>query len=237
MLALYLALGLCAGVLTTLAGMGGGLFLVAVIGVLRGPHEALAITAPALMLSNLHRTLMFRREIDRRVAGLIALGAIPGALLGGLVLPAIPAAIVSVLLVLTTVAALLRARGLLKLEPGRRSLVVAGSGIGALAATSGGAGLLVAPLVMSTGLRGLAYVSTVSCTAVALHVGRIAGYGAVGLLSVALLPFMVLLLGGLLGGNLLASRLRRYLRPEHEPRIELGALVLTTALALLGLAH
>ena len=35
-------LGLCAGVLTTLAGQGGGLFLLLLCSLLVGPHAALA---------------------------------------------------------------------------------------------------------------------------------------------------------------------------------------------------
>jgi uncharacterized protein len=233
---LFLALGVFAGVLTTVAGMGGGLFLVAVVGILRGPHEALAITSPALLVSNLHRTLMFRKSVDRRVAALLSSGAIPGAILGGLLLPALPSMLVTLLLVATTGLALLRSRGLLTLSPGRNSLVAAGSGIGALAATSGGAGFLVAPVVMSTGLKGLPYVATVSCCAVALHIGRVAGYGMSGLLAASLLPMIGALLVGLVTGNLIAARYRDRIPPEVEGKIELGALVTTAILALVGVA-
>ena len=52
------ALGTIAGILTTLAGQGGGLFLLLAIAALVGPHEALAITAPALLLGNLHRAVL-----------------------------------------------------------------------------------------------------------------------------------------------------------------------------------
>ncbi len=233
---LFLALGVFAGMLTTVAGMGGGLFLVAVVGILRGPHEALAITSPALLVSNLHRTLMFRKSVDRRVAALLSSGAIPGAVLGGLLLPALPSMLVTSLLVVTTGLALLRSRGLLNVSPGRNSLVAAGSGIGALAATSGGAGFLVAPVVMSTGLKGLPYVATVSCCAVALHIGRVAGYGMSGLLAASLLPMIAALLVGLVTGNLIAARYRDRIPTAVETKIELGALVTTAILALVGVA-
>jgi uncharacterized protein len=233
----FLLLGIFAGVLTTVAGMGGGLFLVAVVGLLRGPHEALAITSPALLVSNIQRTVMYRHAVDKRVAALLSSGAIPGAILGGLLLPALPSVLVTLLLVMTTALALMRARGLLTISPGRKSLVFAGSGIGALAATSGGAGFLVAPVVMSTGLRGLPYVATVSCCAVALHIGRVAGYGISGLLVAELIPPIAVLLVGLVTGNLIASRFRDKIPDGLESKIELGALVLTAGLALIGVAR
>ncbi len=124
----------------------------------------------------------------------------------------------------------------MKVSPGRKSLVAAGSGIGALAATSGGAGFLVAPVVMSTGLRGLPFVATVSCRAVALHLGRVAGYGISGLLVPGLLPMIGALLVGLLAGNLVAARYRRHMPPKLEGRIEVGALIATALLALAGVA-
>lgn len=233
---LFLLLGVFAGMLTTVAGMGGGLFLVAVVGILRGPHEALAITSPALLVSNLQRTFMFRHAVDRRVAALLSSGAIPGAILGGLLLPRLPSLIVTLLLVATTGLALLRSQGLLTIAPGRKSLVAAGTGIGALAATSGGAGFLVAPVVMSTGLKGLPYVATVSCCAVALHIGRVAGYGMSGLLVVSLLPMIGALLAGLVLGNLVAARYRDRIPTAVQAKIELGALVTTAILALAGVA-
>ena len=79
-------LGLLAGLLTTVAGMGGGLFLIVALGVTRGPHVALALSAPALLLANLHRAWLFRAHLDRGVASRLAAGAIPGAILGAVVM-------------------------------------------------------------------------------------------------------------------------------------------------------
>jgi len=103
------ALGLLAGVLTTLAGQGGGLFLIVACSILVGPHEALAITAPALLLGNLHRAVLFRRFIHRGIAVRVVVGAIPGAFCGGLVAGAIPPWAIEALLVGLTVVAIARA--------------------------------------------------------------------------------------------------------------------------------
>ena len=94
-----LFLGLCAGALTTLAGQGGGLFLLLILAVLVGPKAALAITAPALLLGNLHRAVLFRKAIDRGVAARMMLGAVPGAFAGGLLAGALPEWTLQVMLV------------------------------------------------------------------------------------------------------------------------------------------
>lgn len=234
---LFVALGLVAGVLTTVAGMGGGLFLIAVIGVLCGPHLALVLTSPALFVSNAHRTFMYRRQVDWRVAGKVAMGAVPGALLGGLLLPAIPEVVIAGLLVVTTTLAILRAKGIFRLKPGGRSLVGAGASVGALASTSGGAGLLLSPVLLATGLTGAAFVATTSACAVAMHLGRIGGYLGSGLLSRDLSVLMVALVVGLLLGNLLGKKLRGHIPEGAEGKVELGALVVSTALAVLGVAR
>ncbi|MBC8067982.1 MAG: hypothetical protein IAG13_06575, partial [Deltaproteobacteria bacterium] len=104
--------------------------------------------------------------------------------------------------------------------------------IGALTATSGGAGMLIAPLVLSTGLTGARYVATVALCAIAMHVGRVIGYGTVGLLSSEQLPIIATLLVGLVIGNLLGRRLRGSISAGVEKRVELVALVVANLAAL-----
>ncbi|MBL8948156.1 MAG: sulfite exporter TauE/SafE family protein, partial [Myxococcales bacterium] len=138
-------LGLVAGVLTTLAGMGGGLFLLVALGLVYGPHVALAVTTPALLVSNLHRAWLFRADVDWRMARLVALGVMPGAIVGALLLPALPDVVVAALFTASTGFALLRATGRVRIDPKPRWITAYALAIGALAATSGGAGMLIAP--------------------------------------------------------------------------------------------
>lgn len=229
---LLVLLGLVAGVLTTLAGMGGGLFLLVALGLVFGPHFALAVTTPALLVSNLHRGWLFRAEVDWRLARTIAVGVIPGAVVGALVLPALPAAVVAALFTASTVFALLRATGRVTLAPRPSWITVYAVAIGALAATSGGAGMLIAPLVLSSGAAGGRYVATVAMGAVAMHLARVIGYGTVGLLGAEHLVDAAAILVGLLAGNLVGRRLRHHVGPRTERTVELGALVVANAFAI-----
>ncbi len=231
---LLIALGLVAGVLTTLAGLGGGLLLLVVLGLMRGPHLALALTTPALLAANIHRAWMYRREINHRFAASVAIGVVPGAVVGGLLLPGLPEEVVAFLFTLSTAFALARSAGWMRLEPHPRWVAAYSAGIGALAATSGGAGMLIAPLAISAGLGGTPYIATVAASAVAMHAGRVIGYGATGLLAAEHIPAIAALLAGLVLGNLIGRRLRRHIPHTLQVRMEFGALLSANVFAIAG---
>ena len=75
-----------AGLLTTVAGLGGGILMLLAVSLATDPKVALVATAPALLAGNLHRAFLFRGDVDRRVARAFALGAFPGSVLGGALL-------------------------------------------------------------------------------------------------------------------------------------------------------
>ncbi len=241
-----LAMGVLAGALTTVAGLGGGILLTLALSFTMTPAEALALTSPALLVGMLHRAHLNRRAIDRRVAAAFAIGAFPGSVVGGALLPAIPAGMLRVLLVgaaASGVVQAIRRRRAPAREAARAErrgaaaawIAAAGFGIGAVGATIGSAGLMVGPLLLSTGLTGAAYVATAAAAGVSMHVGRILAYGAGGLITPATLPWTAALTAANVAGNLLGDVARRRLGAELGARIELGVLVACVALAVLGL--
>jgi hypothetical protein len=106
---------------------------------------------------------MFRRALDRRVAGVILLGAFPGALLGSLVAIAIPEAARPWLLLAVAALAVARELGWVRWDPSPRALGPLGFASGAIAATSGG--MAVSPMLLAAGVRGDALIGTASATA------------------------------------------------------------------------
>jgi len=231
---LLLPLGIAAGIVTTLAGQGGGLLLVIVLSHFVGPHAALALTTPALFLGNLHRAYLCRKVVDRAIAWRTTLGVLPGAYLGGRFASLASPLLLKVALVAMTALAVAKAAKWLVLDLPRKVYVPAGAGIGFLAGTSGGAGVLLGPLVHSSGLRGSAFVGTVAVIAVALHAGRLVAYGGSGLLTARELPPAALLAVGIFLGNLLSDRLRPRLGEKVTGRFELGTLVGCAVLSVLG---
>jgi uncharacterized membrane protein YfcA len=235
-MALLVVLGVLAGGLTTVAGLGGGVLLVLALSLVHSPAEALAMTSPALLVGNLHRLALGWSAVDRRVARAFVCGALPGSALGGALAVSLPAGLLQVLLVVSTGLAVGQASGRLSFRPGAGALVPAGLGVGMLAATTGSGGLLVSPLLLATGLRGAVYVATGAASAVALHVGRIAGYGLGGLVTRETLAASLVLAAAILLGNGVGQRVRGRLDPRLSTRIEFGVLIVCVALALAGLS-
>lgn len=230
-------LGILAGMLTTIAGLGGGILLQVALSLVVGPRVALAITAPALLVGNLHRALLYRAQVDRPVARAFVLGALPGSVVGGLAAVVLPTAMMHALMLGMTSLAVARHVGWWRWKPARAVLVPAAAGIGAVSATSGGAGLLVSPLMLSTGLTGEGYVSTVAVAAVAMHTGRLVAYGLGGLVNAHTLAQGAALTVAILLGNLLGARARTLLPASAAPRVEVAVLCVATVLAVAGVAR
>lgn len=236
MFALVPIFGVLAGILTTLAGLGGGILLLLLLSLFLGPSVALASTAPAMLFGNLHRWWLMRAEVDRPIAKAFSLGAVPGSFVGGLATAWMPALGLRLLMLFVTLAAVGRSYGLYTWKPPAKAMVVAGAGIGALSATAGGAGLLIGPLFMSAGLTGKRFVATIAVVAVALHTGRLAAYATGGLMTRETLLRGGVLTAAVMVGNLLGLRLReRFLNEKRAERLELGTLLVCAVLSLVGI--
>ena len=157
---LLMILGVAAGLITTLTGFGGGLFLVTVLALLWDPITALTMSSVALLVGNAQRLFLFRPHIDTSLAKPVILGCMPGALGGALIATATPEWVLQVAIVLATVGALLR----VVVNPNWTvpvSWILPGSAlVGFLAATTGGGGFLLAPLLLSAGVTGGRYIAT-----------------------------------------------------------------------------
>jgi uncharacterized protein len=245
MIALLPLIGVLAGVLTTVAGVGGGMLLVLGLSLVWGPTAALASTAPALLLGNLHRLYLFRASVNRTTATAYACGALPGSVVGGLLTVVLPEHALSWLMVGMTALAVRSAikgeapqpDGAPRWQPGAAVLAPAGFGIGSLAATAGGAGMLAGPLLMATGLTGEAYIATSSAAAASMHLGRLVAYGAGGLVSREIILYGAILAGAILVGNTFGRRIRRRLSHGVTTKIEVVALIVCVTLAVAGIGR
>lgn len=231
-----LVVGLFAGMFTSIAGLGGGILLLLGLSLVWPPAVALATTAPAMLLSNLHRLWLLRTEVDRSTAKGFAFGAIPGSFLGGLLVSRMPDALLRWLMVGMTLFAVGRALKLYEWKPRAWAMVPAGAGIGAISAAVGGAGLLVGPLFIAAGLTGRRFVATIAAAAVSLHIGRVVAYGAGGLVTRETLLRAATLTLSLMLGNVVGLRYRdRILRTDDDSqKVEIGALIVCVVLSLVG---
>lgn len=230
-----LALGFLAGLWTTVAGLGGGMMLLFCLAAWWGdPAAALAVTAPALLVGNAHRLAMYRSEVDSSVGLPIVLGAFPGALAGGLLAVSIPVWVLQVAMVAMAVLGLAKVVGAVDWRPGRRTLIPAGVGIGVVGATTGGAGVLVGPLLLSAGLKGVPYVATAAFFGVSLHAGRLLAYGVGGWVGREVLWLALGIAVAIVVGNAAGRRLRAWIADSWHTRIQVGTAVSLVGLSLLG---
>jgi uncharacterized protein len=232
---LVLPLGVLAGALTTVAGIGGGLVVTLVLAAAWEPHLALAVAAPALLMGNAHRLWLLRAEVHRPTALLLAAPALVGAAAGGLLTAALPEGVLRWLLVVVTVLALLRELGWVWLPTSRAWLVGGGLLVGLMTATSGAGGLLLAPLMLAVGLRGLPFIATGAVVGTSMHMAQSLAFGSTGLLGATELPLALGLGIAILLGNVAGRHLRPRLGEHASHALTWGALLAGLALALLGL--
>jgi uncharacterized membrane protein YfcA len=230
-------LGLFAGSLTTVAGVGGGQLLILALAALFDPGVALVVSAPALLLGTAHRVALYRREIDWSFSRPFIAGAFPAATAGGLLAVTLPSLLISILLVVSTSFAVARAAGWIVIRPPRAALPVAGLGIGLLCATSSGASLLLTPILLCTGSSGTPYIATGAVCMAAMHIGRLMGYGVGGWLGAATTTMSLLVATAILIGNLIGDRLRGHIPAVATPWIEHGTLAACVLLAVVQLGH
>lgn len=230
-------LGVLAGLLTTVAGMGGGLFLQLSLSMIWGPTTALATSSLALLVGNLHRTFLYRQSVNWPIAKAFVLGAAPGAVLGALLAVAVPPWAVNFLMLGMTLVTILRALGKISIHPPAAAMSPAGFVIGSLTGSAGGAAVLTAPLFLSAGLVGEAYVATTSISAVGMHTGRILGYAVGGLFDRSVLGYAAILSVCILVGNRLGKLVRKQAERLPEGLLEHVTLVLCVILAFAGVGR
>lgn len=233
---LLVAFGITGGIVTTLAGLGGGVLMVNALALALGPAAALAATTPALLCGNLHRAFAMRRSVDTRTAVGLGLGTFAGSVVGGFFAAAIPTRALAALLLgsaaWTTWSALRPRRA----TPLGRWLVPAGLAVGTVGGSVSGAGVLLGPLLLGAGLTGEAYVGTSAAISVTMHLGRSLAYGTSGLYDPTTLGRAAVLAASVLVGNRIGLSLRPRLTPAFGRRLETGAVLACTAFAVLGLA-
>jgi uncharacterized membrane protein YfcA len=227
-------LGVLAGLVTTVAGLGGGMLLLLLLAAWWGdPVRAIAVATPALLVGNAHRAFLFRRELPGPVAARFAGGALAGALVGGALALAVPAWAVQAAMVGATVLAVAQhLTGRVPRPPA--GLLVPAGGLVGLSSTAGGAGLLAGPVLQAAGLHGGAYLATLSVSALAMHVGRLLALGAGGAMTADVWRDALLLAVGIPIGNTLGRLARTRASELALHRAELATAAALVALSVAG---
>lgn len=194
------SVALLASTLAAVTGFGGAAVLLPVLVAAFGVRQAIPILTVAQLIGNGSRVWFNRRELDWRVVGWFATGAVPMALLGGYLFAKAPLSaltrLLGAFLLLVVVWRHLRPR-----QPKPFPIAVfAGIGAGAsfLSALLGSVGPIMAPFFLAYGLVKGAYIGTEALSTVVMHVTKLVAYRQTAVLTrsgvligLALGPIMV----------------------------------------------
>ncbi|MFL6144275.1 MAG: sulfite exporter TauE/SafE family protein [Labedaea sp.] len=209
---LLLAASFGTGTLSAVAGFGGGVLLLPIFLAAFGPRDAVAVLTLVQLASNSGRVLLNRTEVDRRLVAIFALGAVPAAAAGTLVLTTAPLPALARLAGAFLLAVVIWRR-LRTTAPrlGEWTFALVGFGSGAGSALLGSVGPMVAPFFLARGLVGGAYIGTEAAAALVMHTTKLIVFGAAAALTApTLLAGAVLTpaaLAGVLAGKKIVDRL------------------------------
>lgn len=187
--------------LSAVSGFGGGVLLLPVFTVLFGLRVAVPMLTLTQLSSNGSRVWLNRRDLRWPLIGWFALGAVPCAVIGGLLLAHAPLAplkkALGVFLIGVVIWRRLQRR---PHEPATPAFAAVGAASGLGSALLGSVGPLTAPFFLAIGLTRAAYIGTEAASALTMHLTKIATYGAGSLLTTQVLLFGAALTPATLGG-------------------------------------
>jgi uncharacterized membrane protein YfcA len=194
--------------LSAVAGFGGGVLMLPVFTALFGLRAAVPMLTLTQLSSNGSRVWLNRCELRRSLIGWFAVGAIPSAIAGGLLLAHAPLAplkrLLGAFLIAVVVWRRLGRRPRTPTEPAFAAVGVA-SGLGS--ALLGSVGPLTAPFFLALGLTRGAYIGTEAAGALIMHLTKIATYGAGDLITAQVLLFGIILTPATLLGALAGKKI------------------------------
>lgn len=219
-LLLVAAMAFVAGVVGGLSGMGASLVLAPFLVPLVGIKAVVPVMSVAMLLGQGGRIWAYRDTLDLRVAGSLLLGVVPGAMIGSTIYAYIPADAVAVLLGVFLIAVSLLRRWMERQRFRLRGVgrVVGGLGFGTLAGGMLGVGVVIFPLLMSSGLSGAALIATKAVVSIFLHVTKLTMFGAYDLLPARLVVVGLCIGVFTLPGTYVARHLFRYIPAEIHSR-------------------
>jgi len=221
--------------LSAVTGFGGGVLLLPVFTALFGLRVAVPVLTLAQLASNGSRAWLNRDQLHGRLVGWFAVGAVPAAVLGGLLLTQAPLEPLQRLLggFLLVVVVWRRLRPHPR-RPRDRAFVLVGAASGAGSALLGSVGPLTAPFFLARGLTRAAYVGTEAASALTLHAAKLAAYGAGDLLTPTVLVWGLALTPATVAGAWVGRRAVGHLSERVFVVLVEAGLVVAGVLFLLG---
>lgn len=199
---------LALAILSAVAGFGGGVLLLPVFAALFGLRVAIPILTLNQLISNGARVWFNRHDVHWRLVGWFALGAVPLAVAGGLLLARAPLGPLQRVLGIFLIGVVIwRHVHPHPAKPATPVFAAVGAGSGLGSALLGSVGPLTAPFFLAYGLTRTAYIGSEAASALTMHVTKIATYGASDLLTPTVLLYGATLTPATLLGSWIGKKI------------------------------
>ncbi len=192
-----------------------------------GVRDAIPLLTVAQLMGNLSRVWFNRGELSLPVVKWFAWGAVPAAVLGGILFATAPAeALVRILgvFLLLTVAYRHTPWGK-NARIGLRGFLPLGAGSSFLSALVGSVGPIMAPFFLAYGLVRGAYIGTEALATVVMHVVKLGVYGGYSLLSIRILLIGLAIGAVMFLGSYIGKRILNRMPERLFPYIIEGVLI------------
>jgi uncharacterized protein len=233
---LLLALaGFGAWTVSTIAGGGGAMLLVPVVGFIAGAQAVAPVVTLATLIAGGGRALVFRKDIDWGVVAWALPGALIGAFLGAALFSAAPADWLRIavgLFLVSTVFQYRFGRSKKAFRAQKWWFLPAEIVVGFLSGLIGAIGPVMNALYLNAGITKARMVGTKTAISMPMHLVKMSTYTALGAMSGQLWLFGLAAGIGALSSNWLARRILRDMQERRFRAIVIGFMVLSGILML-----
>lgn len=209
---------LATSVLSAVAGLGGGVVLLAVLAQLYVPTVAIPLQGAIQLAANGSRAAFLRHDVDTRVVAWSSLALLPASFLGVAIATSIPEDALRVALGVFVLVLAWRPHTL----QWRRSttvptpaLVGVGAASGLLNTTVGASGPVTSPFFKACTATHVAFVATAAVSQVLAHAAKLVAFAADGFDLGDHLPVVGVGVVGVVVGSRIGTRLLGVISPQH----------------------
>ena len=231
--ALVLAVvALAASTITAIAGVGGAIVLQFALTPIIGVSALVQTISVAMIVNNITKVNVFAKGIDWASCAFVTACAAPGCLIGSLIYSQLDERAITIILgVFLVVIVVLK-----NVMPSDFGLwpkpMIVGSAFvyGVLAGTTIGGGILLLPILMGTGLTGMALIGTDAAVGLAMHIVKTIVFGSTRVLTAHYATIGVLIGLVMIPGAFIARAILR-----HMP-LKVHAAIIDAVIILGGLS-
>lgn len=214
------------------AGLGGGVFLLAAMANVFPPAVLIPLHGTVLFGSNVSRAIIMRREVIARLIPAFVAGAIAGGIVGGHVVVALPTAALQIVLAVFIIYVCWAPAPPAAKAGSHTRFSVLGFAAMLLGMFIGSSGSLIAPFTAAACPDRRQFVATHALLMSVVHGMKIAIFGLLGFAVAAYLPLMAAMIATAFLGNLFGRQVLNRL-PERAFRLIFQIVLTALAIRLL----